>query len=73
MDFEVGIDQLDITDLITASDSLDGILSLTQNDGSTIVSVDADGGGDQFIDIAILSGVANISVDDLVTSDSLLV
>ena len=70
-------DSLDISALIESYDPLtqaiSDFVSLTQDQGSTIVSVDADGGGDNFQQVATLSNSGSLDLNDLVSRGNLIV
>jgi Ca2+-binding RTX toxin-like protein len=56
-----GGDVLDVSDLLTGfnptSSNINDFLQTEENDGSTIIRVDANGGGNSFVDMAVLVGV----------------
>ncbi len=71
-DFELGVggDQLNLTDLLAAYNDVDHAISdfinIRDEAGNSIVSVDTDGGGNSFVDIALIQGgVGGASLQDL--------
>jgi hypothetical protein len=54
------------------SDSGD-FVNLVDDGADAILQVDADGGGDSFRDLAVISGGAGTSVDDLLAGGNLVV
>lgn len=61
-DFQSGIggDNINVTDLLSgysaADDAIGDFVSVRESGGHTIISVDADGGGDKYVDIAVIEG-----------------
>ncbi len=81
-DFELGIggDSLNLTDLLIGYDSndvndaIDDFIKLTNNGSDTIVSVNEDGQGNDFIDIAIIqNGVGGVSINELIDDGNIVV
>jgi len=79
-DFQVGSgkDVIDIHDVLsgigdTSNLDTDGFVQITGNASSATINVDANGGGDNFVALATLSGVNGITttVDDLVNNGNL--
>ncbi len=59
---------------VDTSVGLKGFVELVEQAGDTILRVDADGGGDGFVDLAILSGVTGLgSADDLEATGGIVV
>lgn len=77
-DFNIGEgDALDLSDLLTGydplTDAINDFVSVTSDGNDTFVSVDADGGADNFVDVAILHNVSDLgSESDLETSGALI-
>ncbi|HIJ92107.1 MAG TPA: type I secretion C-terminal target domain-containing protein [Rhodospirillaceae bacterium] len=75
---EAGGDVLDFSALISGydatTDPVASIIRLTELDGNTIVSVDANGavGGEDFTDVAILEGVTGLNADTMVEDFSIV-
>lgn len=61
-DFQSGIggDNINVTELLSgysaAEDAIGDFVSVRESGGHTIISVDADGGGDKYVDIAVIEG-----------------
>jgi Ca2+-binding RTX toxin-like protein len=77
-DFTIGDgDALDISDILQGFDEATSILSefvqLSESGGNTTVSVDIDGGGDGYVDMATLQGVVGLDVDTMKTNGNLIV
>jgi Ca2+-binding RTX toxin-like protein len=77
-DFTIGDgDALDISDILQGFDEATSILSefvqLSESGGDTTVSVDIDGGGDGYVDMATLQGVVGLDVDTMKTNGNLIV
>ena len=68
-DFDATDDTLDLSQLMAAlgyggSDAeADGYLDVSQSGADTLVRVDADGGGDQFVTLATLQNVTATEID----------
>ncbi len=77
-DFSAGAgDMLDLSEVLVGydavTDAINDFVSITQSGGNTIVSVDADGGADNFVQIATLHGVTGLGdVETLETSGTLI-
>ena len=70
-------DKLDISDLISGydplTDAITDFVQITDSGSNSIVSVDADGGADNFVQIATLSSVTGLTDEDaLETSGNLI-
>ena len=70
-DFEVGGDLIALTTLLdgfnaSGGDLLSDYVQLTEQGADTILSVDQDGGGDGFEQIALIKGVLGLDYDILV-------
>lgn len=73
IDFELGVDTLDLSSVLAdAGGTIDGFLALVSDGTDTAVQIDSNGGGDDFVDIATLAGVTGVSADDLVASVSII-
>ncbi|MCH9807587.1 MAG: type I secretion C-terminal target domain-containing protein [Alphaproteobacteria bacterium] len=77
-DFTTGDgDALDISDLLQGFDDDTSVLSefvqLSESGGDTTVSVDIDGGGDNYVDMATLQGVTGLDADTMKTNGNLIV
>ncbi len=74
--FQVGKDKIDLYDLfddfeLDGTDVVgDGTLRLLVNNGDTLVQFDKDGGGDGFVTLAVLQGVTNATLADVITSEA---
>ena len=70
-----GGDVLDVSDVLTgfnpASSNINDFLKAVENNGSTTIQVDANGGGNSFVDMAVLQGV-NTDVMGLLSNGSLI-
>ncbi len=72
-----GGDTLDLSDVLVGYDALtDAIgdfVSVAESSGNTVISVDADGGGDNFVQIAALNSVTGLGdAQDMETSGALI-
>ncbi|HRI53011.1 MAG TPA: hypothetical protein PLW65_22810, partial [Pseudomonadota bacterium] len=43
----------------------DGYLKIEVDNGNTLIKFDSDGGGDEFVTLATLTGVTNVTIHDL--------
>ncbi len=77
-DFKTGQnDVLDVSDLISGydpvTDAISDFIQITDNGTDSVVSVDADGGGDNFVQVATLLGATGLTDEDsLETSGNLI-
>jgi Ca2+-binding RTX toxin-like protein len=71
-----GGDVLDLSDVLVGyhpgSSALSQFVRLSQHDGSTFVSVNADGVGNDFVVLVMLQGVTGVTLNALVTDGNLL-
>ncbi|MCH9806097.1 MAG: type I secretion C-terminal target domain-containing protein [Alphaproteobacteria bacterium] len=77
-DFTIGDgDALDISDILQGFDEATSVLSefvqLSEAGGDTTVSVDFDGGGDNYVDMTVLQGVTGLDADTMRTNGNLIV
>ena len=69
--FEAGKDKIDLLDLFSDFDLVgvdaidDGFLKIKVIGGNTLIQFDSNGGGDSFVTLATLTGVTNVTVNDL--------
>jgi Ca2+-binding RTX toxin-like protein len=70
-----GGDVLDVSDLLTgfnpATSNVNDFLQASENNGSTTIKVDANGGGNSFVDMVVLDGV-NTDIMGLLNNGSLV-
>jgi Ca2+-binding RTX toxin-like protein len=70
-----GGDVLDVSDLLTGFDptssNINDFLQADESNGSTTIKVDANGGGNNFVDMVVLDGV-NIDIQGLLNNGSLV-
>ncbi len=73
-DFASG-DQLDFSRLVGKAGKADpdGWVKVEESDGSTVVAVDLDGNGDNFVDVVILDDLTGLSLDAMLTDGTLIV
>ena len=78
-DFAAGLggDAIDISALLTGFDPSNSILTefiqITTAGLDSIVRIDPDGGGDSFVDLAVLQGVAGLDVNTMHVNGNLIV
>lgn len=78
-DFNVsmGGDTLDFSELFASfdpnTDPVADFLQVVEDNGNTIVQVDQDGGGDGFVDVVVLEGVVDTSVDSMIDDGGIIV
>ena len=70
-------DALDISSLLSGydplTDAINDFVHITSDGQDTFLAVDSNGGGDSFVDVAILHGITGLdSVDDLQTAGNLV-
>lgn len=70
-------DMLDISDLLVGydpvTDAIGDFVAVTSDGHDTIISVDTDGGADNFVQIAIMHGVSGLSDVDTLENDGTLI
>ncbi len=70
-------DVLDISALLEGydpvSDAIADFIQVTQSRGQTTLSVDVNGGGDHYTEVASLVGVKNIDLDTMIDHGNLVV
>jgi predicted extracellular nuclease len=75
--FNKNQDVLDVTDVLDgfdpATSAIDQFMQLAEGGGNTTVRVDADGGGDAFQDLVVLTGVTGLNLNSLVDSGAIQV
>ena len=77
MDFSTYYDAIDISDLLSEYDPLNDTLSdfvqITDDGSDSLLSIDVDGGGDNFVAIALIDNRTGLTdVDDLATNGQLV-
>lgn len=75
-DFNAGMDHIDISDLLSGydpvTDAISDFVRVTDNGEFSTVSVDSDGGGDNFTDIAVIQNITGINEQLLADSGALI-
>lgn len=75
-DFNAGMDKIDISDLLSGydpvSDAISDFVRVTDNGEFSTVSVDSDGGADNFTDIAVIQNVTGTNEQLLADSGALI-
>lgn len=70
-------DAIDISDVLVGFDDATSVLGqfvrLTEAAGNTTVAVDFNGGGDSYVDIAVLTGTVGLDAETMRTNDNLIV
>lgn len=70
-------DKIDISNVLESFDPLTDAISdfvkITTQGKNSVLSVDADGGGDHFASLAIIEGVKNLNIHDMIENGSLIV
>ncbi|PTN12512.1 cadherin-like domain-containing protein [Nitrosomonas aestuarii] len=70
-------DRLDVSDLISAydplSDAINDFVQITDNGANSTLSVDVDGGGDSFVQIASLAGVTGLTNEEALETSGILI
>jgi Ca2+-binding RTX toxin-like protein len=70
-------DAIDISQILEqqdpVSDAISDFVRITQKNGNSIVSVDANGGGDSFVQVAVLEGVRGLEMNSMIENGSLIV
>lgn len=69
-------DMLDISNIISGydplSDDLTDFIQLTESGGSTTISIDSNGTGSSYIDVAVLEGITSVDLNLMVAGDNLI-
>ncbi len=76
-DFEKGADKVDLSDILDGVfeqgvDRMSDFIRLEDYSGDTHLSIDQDGGGDSFVQMAIIQGVSWTSVAGFINNDAII-